>query len=120
MYSFSHNQQLVFVCGYKITAFFSITQEKTKKTPIRSAAAKTVQLPKSDSQFTPNSFDDLKTFINYMKIGRTIIVDCTHLKEITAIRVLDILSGATYALGGEWRTYGSEVFLFALKGTFGL
>ena len=97
--------------------FTTSYEEKTKKTPIRSASAKTVQLPKSDSQFTPNSFDDLKTFINYMKIGRTIIVDCTHLKEITALRVLDILSGATYALSGDWTVISPEVVLFVPNGS---
>ena len=68
----------------------------------------------------PKSFADVYTLLNQLKLGQAVAVDLSELKESTAIRVLDILSGATYALGGEWRTYGSEVFLFALKGTFGL
>ena len=93
-------------------------EEKAKKSsPQKTAAFKQAQTPKSDSRFTPNSFDDLKTFINYLKIGRTIIVDCTHLKEITAIRVLDILSGATYALNGDWTVISPEVFMFVPNGS---
>lgn len=68
----------------------------------------------------PKSFNDVYNLLNQLKLGQAVAVDCSELKESTAIRVLDILSGATYALGGEWRTYGSEVFLFALKGTFGI
>ena len=68
----------------------------------------------------PKSFNDVYTLLNQLKLGQAVAVDCSELKETTAIRVLDILSGATYALNGEWRTYGSEVFLFALKGTFGI
>ena len=68
----------------------------------------------------PKSFNDVYSLLNQLKLGQAVAVDLSELKEATAIRVLDILSGATYALGGEWRTYGSEVLLFALKGTFGL
>ena len=68
----------------------------------------------------PKSFNDVYTLLNQLKLGQAVAVDCSELKETTAIRVLDILSGATYALNGEWRTYGNEVFLFALKGTFGI
>ena len=66
----------------------------------------------------PQSFDDVYALLKKLKLGQAIAVDCSELKETTAIRVLDILSGAAYALNGTWRTYGSEIFLFALDNAF--
>ena len=99
--------------------FFTTSyEEKQKKVdPNKESAFKTTQLPKGDPKFTPTCFDDLKSFINYMKIGRTIIVDCSQLKEITALRVLDILSGAAYALSGDWTVISPEVFMFVPNGS---
>lgn len=66
----------------------------------------------------PKSFEDVYALLDKLKLGQAVAVDCSELKEATAIRVLDILSGAAYALNGGWRTYGSEIFLFAFNNTF--
>ena len=68
----------------------------------------------------PKSFKDVYDLLDMLKLGQAVAVDCSELKESTAIRVLDILSGAAYALNGGWRTYGNEVFLFALGNTFSI
>jgi len=69
----------------------------------------------------PESFEDIYALLDQLKLGHAIAVDCSELKETTAIRVLDILSGAVYALNGGWSTYGNEVFLFFLdNNAFGI
>ena len=77
-----------------------------------------VSKPQKDSQatFKPNSFKDLYTLIDVLKKGKPVIVDCSDLKEATAIRVLDILSGATFALDGNWKTIAPEIFMFVPHG----
>ncbi len=67
--------------------------------------------------FKPESFSDLYALLDLLKVGKTVIVDCSLLKETSAIRVLDILSGATYVLNGAWRTIASEVFMFVPNGS---
>ena len=66
----------------------------------------------------PTSFRDVYDLLDELKVGHAVAVDCSDLKETTAIRVLDILSGAIYALNGTWKTYGSEVFIFGFTHTF--
>ncbi len=67
--------------------------------------------------FKPTSFSDLYALLDLLKVGKTVIVDCSLLKETSAIRVLDILSGATYVLNGAWKTIASEVFMFVPNGS---
>ena len=62
--------------------------------------------------YHPKSFADLYPIIDALRLGRPVIVYCTELKEATAVRVLDILAGATYALKGSWQPIVNEVFLF--------
>ena len=76
--------------------------------------------PKTSSMldsFKPESFEDLYGYLDILKVGKPIIVDCSMLKETTAVRVLDILSGATYALNGEWKSIATEVFMFVPNGS---
>lgn len=76
------------------------------------------EMPNSSSiagsfeKFYPRSFNELYSIIDALRLGKSVIVYCTELKESTAIRVLDILAGATYALKGKWEPVVDEVFLF--------
>lgn len=89
---------------------------KTDETQKKTAFQRVASGENASDTFKPNSFEDLKKFIEYLKVGKTIIVDCSHLKESTAIRVLDILSGATYALSGHWAVISQEIFMFVPDG----
>lgn len=62
--------------------------------------------------FTPKSFDDVQKIIDEMRNGLTIMVHLTALKTETAIRVLDLLSGAIYALGGGVYEMQKNTFMF--------
>ena len=75
------------------------------------------EMPKSTvagtfDRYYPRSFADLYPIIDALRLGRSVIVYCTELKEATAVRVLDILAGATYALQGSWQPIVNEVFVF--------
>ena len=62
--------------------------------------------------FTPKSFDDVQKIIDEMRNGLTVMVHLTALKTETAIRVLDLLSGAIYALGGGVYEMQKNTFMF--------
>ena len=66
--------------------------------------------------FSPTSFDEVEVVIDAMKNGKNTVVHLTELKTETAIRVLDMLSGAIYALGGGVYEMSKNVFMFSPSG----
>lgn len=65
------------------------------------------------SVFNPSSYSDVETIINCLKSNKTAIVHLTNLKPDTAIRILDMLSGAIYALGGGVYEMEKNIFMFS-------
>ncbi len=68
------------------------------------------------SVFSPTSYADVETVIDAIKAGKNAVVHLTELKTETAIRVLDMLSGAIYALGGGVYEMGKNIFMFSPAG----
>ena len=68
------------------------------------------------SVFVPTSFEDIEKIINVLKIGKTAVVHLSNLKAETQIRILDMLSGAIYALGGGVYEMEKNVFMFSPTG----
>ena len=68
------------------------------------------------SIFKPASFDDVASIIDALNVGKTAIVHLTSLKAETQVRVIDILSGAIYALGGGVYEMEKNVFMFSPSG----
>ena len=66
--------------------------------------------------FSPSAFSDVESIIDAMKMGKNAVVHLTELKTETAIRVLDMLSGAIYALGGGVYEMSKNVFMFSPSG----
>lgn len=66
--------------------------------------------------FSPTAFDDVESIIDALKAGKNAVVHLTDLKTETAIRVLDMLSGAIYALGGGVYEMGKNIFMFSPSG----
>lgn len=52
------------------------------------------------STYSPKGYGDVELIIDDLKAGGNVILDVTMLKFATKIRVLDLISGALYALGG--------------------
>ena len=68
------------------------------------------------SVFSPTSYSDVETIIDALKSGKNAVVHLTELKTETAIRILDMLSGAIYALGGGVYEMGKNIFMFSPAG----
>ncbi|MBO5066997.1 MAG: cell division protein SepF [Clostridia bacterium] len=68
------------------------------------------------SVFSPTSFSDVEIIIDAIRAGKNAVVHLTELKTETAVRVLDMLSGAIYALGGGVYEMGKNVFMFSPSG----
>ncbi|MBR2498518.1 MAG: cell division protein SepF [Clostridia bacterium] len=68
------------------------------------------------SVFSPTAYSDVETIIDALKAGKNAVVHLTELKTETAIRVLDMLSGAIYALGGGVYEMGKNIFMFSPAG----
>lgn len=66
--------------------------------------------------YTPTSYQDVETIIKSLKNGKTAIVHLTELKTETAIRILDMLSGAVYALNGGVYEMEKNIFMFSPTG----
>ena len=68
------------------------------------------------SVFSPTSYEDVETIINALKSGKSAMVHLNSLKTETAVRVLDMLSGAIFALGGGLYEMEKNIFMFSPTG----
>ncbi len=68
------------------------------------------------SVFSPSSYKDVEAIIDILKNGRTAVVHVSAIKPETAIRIVDMLSGAVYALGGGVYEVEKNVFMFSPSG----
>jgi FtsZ-interacting cell division protein YlmF len=66
--------------------------------------------------FSPTSYADVEIIIDTLKTGKNAVVHLTELKPETAVRVLDMLSGAIYALKGGVYEMGKNIFMFSPSG----
>lgn len=66
--------------------------------------------------FSPTSYAEVEEIIDAIKSGKNAVVHLTELKTETAVRVLDMLSGAIYALGGGVYEMGKNIFMFSPSG----
>ncbi len=68
------------------------------------------------SVFDPTSYEDVEKMIDALKDGKNTIVHLEKLKKETAMRILDMLSGAIYALGGGIYEMEENIFMFSPTG----
>lgn len=68
------------------------------------------------SIFSPTSYEDVETIIDALKVKKNVVVHLTKLKAETAIRILDMLSGAVYALGGGVYEMEKNIYMFSPAG----
>ena len=68
------------------------------------------------SVFDPTSYEDVEKMIDALKEGKNTIVHLEKLKTETAMRVMDMLSGAIYALGGGVYEMEENIFMFSPTG----
>jgi cell division inhibitor SepF len=61
----------------------------------------------------PRSFDDAQEIADHLKNRRPVVVNLEYVETELARRVVDFVSGAVYALGGNVQKVGGGIFLFA-------
>lgn len=60
----------------------------------------------------PTSFDESQNIADQLKNHRPVIVNLENADHNLAKRIVDFVSGATYALGGNMQKVGQGIFLF--------
>jgi len=60
----------------------------------------------------PKEFDEVQAIADHLKARRPVIVNLEHADAELAKRVVDFVSGATYALNGSMQKVGNGIFLF--------
>jgi cell division inhibitor SepF len=60
----------------------------------------------------PGAFDEAQTAADYLKTHRPIVINLRGTQKDLGKRVVDFLSGVTYALDGHMHRVGDEIFLF--------
>ena len=89
--------------------------KRRKEEPVKQEAERKRDYD-SIQEFRPRSFDDVASVIDLLLTKKPAIVYLTEVRDNTSQRVLDILSGALYALNGSVGEIGDEVYLFTPDG----
>jgi cell division inhibitor SepF len=66
--------------------------------------------------FYPKSYEDVEKIIDTLRSGKNAIVHFTELKETTSMRIIDMLSGAIYALNGGLYEMEKNIYMFSPSG----
>ena len=61
----------------------------------------------------PKSFDDAQMVANNLREKKPVVINFEHTEGEAAKRIIDFISGTTYALNGEIKKVGDKVFLCA-------
>lgn len=61
----------------------------------------------------PKTFDDSQQIANYLKDKKPVVVNFENTDSDVAMRIIDFISGTTYALSGEIKKVSHHVFLCA-------
>lgn len=93
--------------------------EKNRRISFDSFTAGEKSEPKQNGPLTvfhPKSFKDVESIIETLRGGNQVIVYLNELTTDTGYRVLDMLSGAVYALEGGVYELETNVFIFTPSG----
>lgn len=60
----------------------------------------------------PNSFEEAQGIADQLKSRRPVIVNLENAEKVLAKRIVDFISGTTYALNGNMQKVGNGIFLF--------
>lgn len=60
----------------------------------------------------PACFDEVQTIADHLRNRKPVIINLEETEKDIAKRVIDFMSGTTYALGGSMQKVGNNIFLF--------
>ena len=66
----------------------------------------------------PGAYDEAQSAADFLKTHRPIVVNLRSAQKDLGRRVVDFLSGVTYALDGHMQRVGEEIFLFTPRQVF--
>ncbi|HBF86515.1 MAG TPA: hypothetical protein DDW54_02420 [Clostridiales bacterium] len=95
--------------------FLTKTKNREKPTEEKPVGEK-VDFSGNINTFAPKSFDDVRDIIDCLLEGKPAIVDLSAVRASTAQRVLDILSGATYAINGNMGKIAGDAYICTPNG----
>ncbi len=90
--------------------------DRTDRTVLSSSVGQNVERTAPVAVFTPKSYSEIENIIDTIREGKNAVVHLNDLQNETAVRVLDMLSGAIYALQGGVYEMGKNVFMFSPSG----
>ena len=61
----------------------------------------------------PTSFDDVQQIADHIKAHKPVVLNFENTDDETAKRIIDFVSGTTYALAGDLKKVGASIFLCA-------
>lgn len=64
----------------------------------------------------PDRFDDMPSVADHLNAGKTVVLNLEGAASDVARRMVDFLSGATYANGGNMKKVAKNTFLIAAHG----
>lgn len=93
-------------------------REKNSQEEVRSSR-KNTQVVSIHSQkqmrvvvMEPSSFEEAQNIADQLKSRRPVIVNLENAEKMLAKRIVDFISGTTYALNGNMQKVGNGIFLF--------
>ncbi len=104
--------------------FMSGEKKQTKTAKIEQQPTQIVTFSPTETQnfqvgdmnlFYPQSFEDVSAIIEILALGKPVYVNLRNCKAIPAQRVIDMLSGAIYALHGNVCQADNDTYLFSLN-----
>ena len=61
----------------------------------------------------PLEFDDAQTVSDFLKAGKTIVINMEGVQIDPAQRIIDFIGGACYGLGGDLKAISANIFIAA-------
>ena len=99
---------------------FSFQEEETLKVSNRGKrrdSGNIVTLPNANSMkmivYHPMNYEDTQHIIDNLKSRKPVVVNMEHLLPEAALRILDFMSGAIYALNGTMYKVSQGIFIVA-------
>lgn len=91
--------------------------EETVSEPPRRNRPRVVSLQSAQRQFKvvvfePKTFEEVQAIVDQLKNHRPVIINLEETDRTLARRIVDFMSGATYALAGGMQKISASIFLF--------
>ena len=98
---------------------YSEEVQAPKREPRLIKSKSNVAVPSSNMQVVlvkPDRFDDMPAIADHLNAGKTVVLNLEDASSDLARRIVDFLSGATYANGGNMKKVAKNTFLIAAHG----